>query len=197
MPGSSATPGRSGARAHAPVRVAFRFRNGVSARDINLYEAQWLAYVLPYRRFAAALTGDHARLGVDVVRYSVIASDLHRLLVADLPAHCERFCTLSPPRLKPPTSLNNDERALFNELVSACSPNHFVKSDLPLVVSFVQSTLLVRRAAAGMVDDPNLIAIEKGGSGNSASFGAAERIDPKTLGRSVHQGPWPWEIKGA
>ena len=62
---------------------------------MNLYEAQWLAYVLPYRRFAAALTDDNARLGADVVRYSVIASDLHRLLVAGLPAHCERFCTLS------------------------------------------------------------------------------------------------------
>jgi len=95
MPGSSTTPGRQGARAHAPVRVAFRFRNGVGTRDMNLCEAQWLAYVLPYRRFAATLTGDCARLGANVDRYSVIASDLHRLLVAGLPAHCERFWTLS------------------------------------------------------------------------------------------------------
>jgi hypothetical protein len=29
---------------------------------MNLCEAQWLACVLPYRRFAAALTGDRARL---------------------------------------------------------------------------------------------------------------------------------------
>jgi hypothetical protein len=94
MPGSSTTPGRPGTRALAPVRVAFRFRNGVGTRDMNLCEAQWLAYVLPYRRFAAALTGDRARLGADVDRYSVIASDLHRLLVAGLPAHCERFWTL-------------------------------------------------------------------------------------------------------
>ena len=94
MPGSSTTPGRTGARAHAPVRVAFRFRNGVGTRNMNLYEAQWLAYVLPYRRFAAALTDDNARLGANVDRYSLIASDLHRLLVAGLPAHCERFWTL-------------------------------------------------------------------------------------------------------
>ena len=45
--------------------------------------------------------------------------------------------------------------------------------DFPLVVSFVQSTLPVRRAAA------------------------ASRIDAKTLRCSIHQGPWPWEIKGA
>jgi hypothetical protein len=95
MPGSSTTPGRPGARAHAPLRVAFRFRNGVGTRDMNLCEAQWLACVLPYRRFAAALTGDRARLGADVDRYSVIVSDLHQLLVAGLPAHCERFWTLS------------------------------------------------------------------------------------------------------
>ena len=94
MPGSSTTPGRPGTRAYAPVRIAFRLRNSVGTRNMNLYEAQWLAYVLPYRRFAAALTDGHARLGVDVDRYSVIASDLHRLLVAGLPAHCERIWTL-------------------------------------------------------------------------------------------------------
>src|SRR5439155_12862166 len=50
------------------------------------------------RRFAAALTGDRARLEVDVDRYSFIVSDLHRLLIAGLPAPCERFWTLAEPR---------------------------------------------------------------------------------------------------
>jgi len=95
MPGSSTTPGRPGTRAHAPVRIAFHLRNSVGTRDMNLCEAQWLAYVLPYRRFADDLTVGNARLGADVDRYSLITSDLHRLLVAGLPAHCERFCTLS------------------------------------------------------------------------------------------------------
>ena len=95
MPGSSTTPGRPGTRAYAPVCIAFHLRNGVGTRDMNLCEAQWLAYALPYRRFAAALTDGHARLRVDVDRYSFIVSDLHRLLVAGLPAHCERFCTSS------------------------------------------------------------------------------------------------------
>jgi hypothetical protein len=94
MPGSSTTPGRPGARVDVPVRVAFRLRNGVGAQDMNLYEAQWLAYALPYRRFAAALTDCDARLGADMDRYSFIVSDLHRLFVAGLPAHCERFWTL-------------------------------------------------------------------------------------------------------
>jgi hypothetical protein len=88
MPGSSTTPGRLDARFHAPTRVAFRIR-----RDKNFCGAQWLACVFLYRRFAAALTGDCARLEADVVSYAFILSDLHRLLVAGLPAHCERFCT--------------------------------------------------------------------------------------------------------
>jgi hypothetical protein len=94
MPGSATTPGRPGTRAHAPVRIAFHLRNSVGTRDMNLCEAQWLAYVLPCRRFAAALTDDRARLGADAVRYSLIVSDLHRLLVAGLPAHCEKLWTL-------------------------------------------------------------------------------------------------------
>ena len=85
MPGSSTTPGRLGARVHAPIRVAFRIRNGVGTRDNNLCEAQWLACAFPYRRFAAVLTDDRARLGADVVSYSFIVSDLHRLLVAGSP----------------------------------------------------------------------------------------------------------------
>jgi hypothetical protein len=91
MPGSSTTPGHPGTRAYAPVRIAFHLRNGVGTRDMNLCEAQWLAYALPCRRFAAALTDLHARLRVDVDRYSFIVSDLHRLLVAGLPAHCGKL----------------------------------------------------------------------------------------------------------
>ena len=86
MPGSSTTPGRPGARADAPVRVAFRIRNSVGTRDKS-FAAQWLACALPCRRFAAVLADDRARLGADVVRYSFIVADLHRLLLAGLPAH--------------------------------------------------------------------------------------------------------------
>src|SRR5262249_8204892 len=53
---------------NAPVCIAFRLRNGVSTRNMNLCGAQWLAYVLLCRRFAAAIAGDRARLGVDVDR---------------------------------------------------------------------------------------------------------------------------------
>ena len=87
MPVSKTTPGRLGARVIAPIRVAFRHRNDVGTQDEGTIAAQWLAYALPCRRFACALASANARLGADVDRYSFIASDLHRLLLAGLPAH--------------------------------------------------------------------------------------------------------------
>jgi hypothetical protein len=83
MPGSATTPGRSGARAIAPVRVVFRAVNGVGARDMP-FVAQWLAYALPCRRFAHALASVHTQLGADVDRYFFMAVDFHHLLLAGL-----------------------------------------------------------------------------------------------------------------
>jgi hypothetical protein len=51
--------------------------NGVSTRDHNDFAAQWLAYMLPCRRFADVLADACARLGADVDRYSFIAVDSH------------------------------------------------------------------------------------------------------------------------
>ena len=87
MPGSPTTPGCPGARDGAPVHVAFRVPNSVGTRGYCAFVAQWLAYALPYRRFADILTGADARLGANVDRYSFIATDLHHLLLAGLPAH--------------------------------------------------------------------------------------------------------------
>jgi hypothetical protein len=90
MPGSQTTPGQTGARNNAPADFAFRQVNNVGTRIDNGFAAQWLAYTLPYRRFADILAEACARLGADVVRYSFIAVDLHHLLLAGLPAHlCE------------------------------------------------------------------------------------------------------------
>ena len=65
-----------------------------SAPELYSFAAQWLACDLPYRRFALTLTGNSARLRADVVRYSFIVPDSHRLLLAGLPAHCEKSWTL-------------------------------------------------------------------------------------------------------
>jgi hypothetical protein len=91
MPGSATAPGRLGARAIAPLRVAFRLLNGVGTRDSNSIAAQWLAYTLPCRRFADLLADACARLGADVDCYSFIVMDLHHLLLAGLPAHSRQL----------------------------------------------------------------------------------------------------------
>jgi len=63
MPGSQTTPGPAGARTSAPVGFAFREVNNVGTRVYNAFAAQWLAYTLPYRRFAVVLAGGRARIG--------------------------------------------------------------------------------------------------------------------------------------
>jgi hypothetical protein len=87
MPGSLTTLGRPGARDGAPDVLPSAADNA-SASQVNVvFEAQWLAYALPCRRFTDALADDSARLGADVVRYSFIVMDFHHLLLAGLPAH--------------------------------------------------------------------------------------------------------------
>src|SRR4051812_14897087 len=85
MPGSWTTPGRAGARAIASIRVAFRTFEHVGTRDYQVFAAQWLAYVLPYRRFADTLASANARLGAGADRYSFTVGDFHLLLFAGLP----------------------------------------------------------------------------------------------------------------
>jgi hypothetical protein len=70
--------------------------NNVSTRVYNAFAAQWLAYTLPYRRFAVILAEDCARIGGDVDCYSFIAVDFHHIFLAGLSA-CTRVaaCTLA------------------------------------------------------------------------------------------------------
>jgi len=87
VPGSATTPDRTHARNNACDRVAFHVLNRVGIRDFVTFAAQWLARMLPYRRFADILTDPNARLGVDVGCYSFIVMDFHLLFLAGLPAH--------------------------------------------------------------------------------------------------------------
>jgi len=68
MLGSPTTPGRTGTCDDAPVHVAFRENDHVGTWDYLAFAAPWLAYVLPYRRFAITLTSASARLGAGVDR---------------------------------------------------------------------------------------------------------------------------------
>jgi phage terminase small subunit len=50
-------------------------------------------------------------------------------------------------RLRPPASLSEAERIAFVDLVSACKPDHFQDSDLPLVCRYVEASVLAEQAA--------------------------------------------------
>ena len=63
-----------------------------SAPGTNLvFAAQWLAYALPYRRFAVTLTSANARLGADADRYSFTVVDFHPLLFAGFDRRTENL----------------------------------------------------------------------------------------------------------
>jgi hypothetical protein len=111
-----------------------------------------------------------------------------------------------PARLDPPTHLNDGERALFVELVDACNPRHFVPSDLPLLVSYVQATLLSRHAIADAAKEPGALAIWEKATRMQATLATRlrlspqARLDPKTVGRQelpLARPPWLIERRGA
>ena len=62
-------------------------RKASAPRNYANFVVQWLAYAIPYRRFADTLTEACARLGANVDRYSFITADSHHLLLASLLAH--------------------------------------------------------------------------------------------------------------
>jgi hypothetical protein len=93
---------------------------------------------------------------------------------------------------------------MFNELIGVCDPRHFVKSDLPLLVSIVQATLLSRYAASKMMKDPSWVKTWETATRMQATLATRlrlapqARMDPKTLARqqpAYHPGPNPWDEK--
>jgi len=97
MPGSPTTPGRADTRVIASVHVAFRDYEHVGTRVAQVFAAQWLACVLPCRRFADTLADGSARLGADAGRYAFIVGDLHLLLFAGFDRRTE-ILDFSNPR---------------------------------------------------------------------------------------------------
>jgi len=100
--------------------------------------------------------------------------------------------TASSPRLTPPPTLTKAEKALFDELIGSSDPQHFVPSDMPLLVSFVQATLLARSlastAAKPSKPDPTVIGSWEKVTRVMAMLATRLRMtpqarnDPKTVG---------------
>jgi hypothetical protein len=106
-----------------------------------------------------------------------------------------------PPRLDPPPSLTDPERALFAEIVESCSPKHFVPSDVPILVSFIQSTLLSRQAIKRAATDSSALAVWEKSTRMQATLATRlrlapqSRFDAKTNARQQPSGiKPPWQI---
>ncbi|WP_177243499.1 P27 family phage terminase small subunit [Bradyrhizobium sp. Gha] len=50
-------------------------------------------------------------------------------------------------RLRPPPTLNETERTIFIEIINSTNPQHFVRSDLPLLVRYCEAHALCEQAA--------------------------------------------------
>jgi len=102
------------------------------------------------------------------------------------------------PRIVAPSTLTPREKKVFNEIVAACSPQHFRTSDIPLLQSYVTATLTARATA----NKPKMFAVfEKAARlqkslATSLRLAPSTRSDPKTVARDgagrdglVHS-PW-------
>jgi phage terminase small subunit len=113
----------------------------------------------------------------------------------------------SPPRLEPPSSLNEAEKDVFVDIVENCDPHHFRPGDLPLLARYCESTVLAQRAAAELRDGgavtPEgkasawLIVSEKATRALVALSGrlrlSPQARSPAAVNRPVTTGPKPWD----
>ncbi len=105
-----------------------------------------------------------------------------------------------PPRLDPPTDLTDPERSLFLQIVGACSPRHFAPSDLPILISYVQCTLLSRQAIKNAATDTAALQVWEKSTRMQATLATRlrlapqSRFDAKTNARQQPRvGPFPWD----
>jgi hypothetical protein len=96
----------------------------------------------------------------------------------------------APYRVAPPADLIATESELFRRIVADCSPDHFVASDTPLLVSYVQATLIARNAAKALAaGDGDALAVWSQAARMQATLATRLRLapqartDPKTLAR--------------
>jgi hypothetical protein len=72
------------------------------------------------------------------------------------------------------------EQTLFLEVFDACSPGHFVTSDVPLLVTFVQTTLIARNAATSAANDLHALAVWEKAVRLQAMLATRLRLSPQS-----------------
>ena len=102
----------------------------------------------------------------------------------------------TPPRVQPPKDLNVAERKLFVSIVGACDPKHFRESDVAMLISFVQATMLARKLVKGdAVTDWERATRVQASLATRLRLTPAARIDPRTVGKHQISPLRDWEGK--
>jgi hypothetical protein len=103
----------------------------------------------------------------------------------------------APPRLTAPSGLNVRERVVFEALIAASDPRHFRRSDVPLLVAYVQSVLLSHKLGR---DPRNIKAWETAtrtmvALSTKLRLNPHTRTDPKVIARQPQLYPFkpPWQ----
>ncbi len=110
-------------------------------------------------------------------------------------------------RLQPPSSLNAAERSVFENLIAATRPDHFIASDLPLLARYCEAIVLGDRAAVELRKNTIVngkaspwVAIQEKATKSMIMLSMRlrlspqSRVDQKTIGRMLpHTGRRPWE----
>jgi hypothetical protein len=100
-----------------------------------------------------------------------------------------------PARLSPPTSLTPKEREVFVDLVAAVDARHFRESDLPLLISYVQASVMAQAAARkGDTKTWERVTRVQAMLATKLRVSPQTRLDPRTVARRpVPIGRRPWQ----
>lgn len=94
-------------------------------------------------------------------------------------------------RLEPPRDLSAAEAKLFREVIANCPSDHFLKSDLSLLASFIRASVLSRQLGRRVAKEPHLAGAWEKVTRTQALLATRLRLtprgrtDPKMLGRKM------------
>lgn len=96
-------------------------------------------------------------------------------------------------RLKPPVGMSASEQHVWKEMVNSCDAEHFIDSDIPLMVGFCQVFVQQQRAMEQMKNQPffimsdngkvaahPIVGVHKSLSGTLSNYAMRLRLSPST-----------------
>lgn len=96
-------------------------------------------------------------------------------------------------RLSPPEEMSTPEQFVWNRMVNACSAEHFIAADIPLMLGFCQAFVQQQRAMEEMKKHPlfimsdngkvaqhPLVSVHKSFSSTVSNYAMRLRISPST-----------------